>query len=88
MDGLVVCGGSGFDGLNQYLTTTCLSFVFGQWMPSHSLDQDRDGHTSWMSEEGLVLMGGVNPLKAGITSEILQSNGDSVPYFHMKYDTW
>ena len=31
----------------------------GAWVPSHSLQQPRDGHSSWSSPSGLVLMGGM-----------------------------
>ena len=35
----------------------------GAWVPSHSLQQPRDGHSSWSSPSGLVLMGGEVMLK-------------------------
>ena len=34
----------------------------GAWVPSHSLQQPRDGHSSWSSPSGLVLMGGTSML--------------------------
>ena len=37
--------------------------VIGAWVPSHSLQQPRDGHSSWSSPSGLVLMGGEVMLK-------------------------
>ena len=39
----------------------------GAWVPSHSLQQPRDGHSSWSSPSGLVLMGGKVMLKTLLT---------------------
>ena len=78
MDGLVLCGGCyGNTG------TSCLTFTSGQWTTSHTLLHDRHQHSSWQSEEGLVLIGGD---ESPTTTELLQGNY-SVPYFDLKYGT-
>merc|ERR1739838_720789 len=78
MDGLVLCGG-GYSNIG----TNCLSFTSGQWNTSHTLLHSRYCHSSWMSEEGLVLIGGRG---SPTTTELLQDS-NSVPYFDLKYRT-
>ena len=80
MDGFYICGGS-------KTLTSCLKFSSGQWITSSTLIQERELHSSWMSEEGLVLMGG-NSRDSIKNSELIETTGgDSIPYFDMEYDT-
>eukprot|EP00091_Calanus_sinicus_P012997 TRINITY_DN28997_c0_g1_i1.p2 TRINITY_DN28997_c0_g1~~TRINITY_DN28997_c0_g1_i1.p2 ORF type:complete len:163 (-),score=50.34 TRINITY_DN28997_c0_g1_i1:16-447(-) len=51
MDNLLICGG-------EESGTTCLSFSSGEWMTSLTLLEERYDHTSWQTDQGLVLMGG------------------------------
>ena len=67
MDGLLICGGSYYE-----TATTCMSFTSGQWNTSHTLVERRYIHTSWQTEQGLVLMGGVYSKN---TSEIVATAG-------------
>ena len=79
MDSLLICGGYGSSA------TTCLSFTSGQWITSHNLVEERYYHTSWQTEQGLVLMGGVHSLD---TSEIVATaGGQGGPSFAMQYST-
>ena len=94
INGLVVCGGGRCDYGDT--CTSCLTFTSGRWIKSHTLLHDRYDHTSWMSEEGLVLIGGQNIVEGDrvsgknsdstTTTELLQGN-HSVPYFDLKYRT-
>ena len=36
----------------------CSSFKKGKWEESGKLEKERDGHSSWSTELGIVLMGG------------------------------
>ena len=63
--------------------TSCLSFTDGQWITSHQLQYNRSSHLSWMSQHGVVLMGG----DSLTTTEILTDNGGSTPAFTLKYNT-
>ena len=61
----------------------CLTFTNGQWIMSHDLLDVADSQTSWMSEEGLVLLGGDH---TPTISQILPTEGgQSAPYFEMEY---
>ena len=51
--GLEVCGGH-----DSNTMTNCLTFSNSNWTTSHTLLQPRTNHTSWLSPEGVVLMGG------------------------------
>ena len=74
MDSLLICGG-----------TTCLSFTSGLWITSHTLVDFRYDHTSWQTEQGLVLMGGEGNY---FTSEIVATaGGQGGPSFSMQYST-
>ena len=80
MDSLLICG-----GYDSSTLTTCLSFTSGQWIPSHTLVEARYDHTSWQTEQGLVLMGGDYSLD---TSEIVAKAGEQGrPSFAMQYRT-
>ena len=63
--------------------TSCLSFSDGKWVTSHDLQYNRFYHSSWMSQHGLVLMGGGGGF--GDTTEILTDEG-STPGFTLKYE--
>jgi hypothetical protein len=78
MDGLLICGG-------EYSSTSCLSFTSGQWNKSHTLVEPRYFHTSWQSEDGLVLMAGSS---SRYSSEIVaKTGGQEGPSFPIKYKT-
>jgi hypothetical protein len=82
MDGLLICGGGSY---NSTTLTTCLSFTSGQWITSHTLVESRYYHTSWQTEQGLVLMGGGG---SPDTSEIVVMTGEQGgPSFAMQYPT-
>ena len=76
---LITCGG-------QQTKTSCLTFTNGQWVTSHQLQDNRYKHSSWMSQHGVVLMGGSGSWN---TTEMLSDNGNggSTPSFTLKYDT-
>jgi len=78
MDSLEICGG-------VVTSTTCITFTSGQWVTSHALTEEREGHTSWSTEAGIVIMGGYY---SGMTTELLtEEEYDGVPGFDMQYDT-
>ena len=78
MDGLLICGG-------QYEGTTCLSFISGEWITSHNLLESRYFHTSWQTEQGLVLMGGSSSRE---TTEIVAMDGEQGgSSFAMQHET-
>ena len=66
MDSLLICGG--YD-----TATTCLTFSSGEWITSHTLLEGRYGHSSIITDEGLVLMGGQDSL---YSSEIVHLPGE------------
>ena len=58
MTGLTVCGGAGLEGVNDLLLTSCIAFLSGEWVTTHTLWRERTGHSAWLAQGGLVLMGG------------------------------
>ena len=80
MDSLLICGG-------EQHSTSCTTFSSGDWITtSHSLVEQRWAHTSWQTEQGVVLMGGFG---SPYTSEIVQMGGEQgEPSFPMQYSTW
>ena len=74
MSGLTICGGAN-------TRTTCLQLSSGQWSVSHNLTQQRYHHSSWESDQGVVLMGGY--LDSALSSEVVGQGGVA---FDMKYD--
>ena len=77
---LLLCGGE-----HAFTGTTCLTFSSGKWFTSHTLVEERSGHTSWQTEQGVVLMGG---WYSPYTSDILDMAGDHwEASFAMRYQT-
>ena len=80
MDSLLICG-----GYDDSSPSTCLTFTSGQWVTSHTLLERWCTHTSWQTEQGLVVMGG---LYRPYTSEIVATPGvQGGPSFDMQYST-
>jgi len=77
--GLITCGG----GATSDSWTSCLSFTNGQWVTSHQLQQSRYQHSSWMSQHGVLLVGGSD---SGNSTEKLTENGGSTQAFTLEYD--
>ena len=81
-DGLLSCGGGG-------TPSTCvkLSAAAGGWVETHKLLEDREGHTSWMSQAGLVLMGGSGWGSYTTTELLSSSDSSSSSNFTLQYWT-
>ena len=77
MESLEICGG-------RYTRTTCITFTSGQWVTSHAFTKERSSHTSWSTEDGVVLMGGYS----GRTTEIItEGEYEGVPGYDLQYNT-
>merc|ERR1711892_755721 len=80
MDSTFICGGGN-------PPSTCLTFSSGKWITSQRITS-RYAHTSWETEQGVVLMGGDDH---PTTSEIVQMGEEQgqqgEPSFPMKYST-
>ena len=85
-DGEVACGGFGSTAAG----TSCISLTGSGWSTSHQLQQqhfnnNRYGHVSWLSPDGLLLMGGEYSRR---TTELLsETSSSSSPSFDLEYDT-
>merc|ERR1711892_140161 len=85
MDDDLLCGGLWVK--SQDTQTTCLRFSTedDSWTYSHTLDHKRVGHSSWITNKGLLLMGG---WYSDTTTELLSlEGGQGVPSFEMEYRT-
>ena len=81
MDSLEICGG----GYTSTARTTCITFTYGQWVTSHALTEERYSHTSWSTQDGIVLMGGEY---SGRTTEIIsEGEYEGVPGYDLQYNT-
>ena len=93
--GRVLCGGTGGsnDGgpaTERNYETTCLKLFDSGWSknPLKYLEHPRIGHTSWRSEQGLILMGGgLGQFSSSLNStEMLTRNqSETTPMFNLKY---
>ena len=78
---ILICGG-GVSTLED--SDTCLSFISGEWVTSHTM-MERAAHTSWQRNESVVLLGGL-PDGSETTTEIVTMGGDQVgPAFTLEY---
>ena len=79
MSGLTICGGR----YKSTTSTTCLQLSSGVWSVSHTLQDERYGHSSWQSDQqGVILMGGYG--SGGMSREVVGQGGVS---FDMRYHT-
>ena len=78
--GLTLCGGQ-----DAETTYTCSTFT-GQWETSHSLSFGRYDHVSWLSPDGIILIGGGDPW-GWQTSELLSniSNTTTIAFHAPSY---
>ena len=59
---------------------SCVTFTSGEWFKSHSLIKDRTDHFSWISPQGILLMGEYED----DSTELLTPDGLSKLNFTMK----
>ena len=79
MNNMFICGGS-----DIYARDLCIQFVDGQWTSLSSTKESRDDHSSWLTPEGLVLMGGSYTMQS--TEIITLEGGQGGPGFNLNYD--
>mgnify|MGYP003333764538 CR=1 FL=1 len=96
-NGLTLCGGTDqnidYDD-EDYVQDECLVLENGGWSVSHTLSQLREGHVSWKSPKGIMLMNGCCKFKdigsgcgpCNKTVELLKDDGTSEEPFKMTYD--
>ena len=64
------------------------SINLGGWEKSHDLQYERHWHSSWVVDEGIILMGGdKNDEEAKNSAEIAKWDGTTEDLFNMKYET-
>ena len=96
-DGELACGGGEYGTGTK---TSCVSLTASGWITSQHLVKERNGHVSWSSPDGLLLMGGsaspqTTELLTNTSSSRRLSNRDNTesPYqtssssFNLEYDT-
>merc|ERR1712098_654694 len=67
---------------------TCIVFSSGKWVPSHNLTEKRVYHNSWVTDEGIMLLGGAGGDSSSYSSEIVKPGEyDGVPGFTLPYRT-
>jgi hypothetical protein len=81
MNNMYVCGGDDF-----FARDLCIQFVEGQWTSLSSTKESRDDHASWLTPQGLVLMGG--SYNGGKSTEIITlKGGQGGPGFNLNYES-
>ena len=75
-----VCGGNG----GTDTETSCDQLTSAGWTRSHTLKYNREEHSSWEVEDGIILLGGSYSKN---TSEIAKWDGTTEELFSMKYYT-
>jgi len=79
MNNMYICGGDDF-----YARDLCIQFVEGQWTALSATMQSRDDHSSWLTPQGLVLMGGDYTTKS--TEIITLKGGQGGPGFSLNFE--
>ena len=59
----------------------------GGWEKSHDLQYERHWHSSWVVDEGIILMGGDKYKEGRNNAEIAKWDGTTEKLFDMKYET-
>ena len=76
-NGDLICGGP------YYNPDTCLKWTDGSWNVSHNLIHDRTSHTSWSTDEGVLLIGG--GLGSETTTEMVTWEGTTEERFSLQH---
>ena len=63
MDSLYICGGK---------RGNCLHFLDGEWSLYYEMEDFYEGHSSWETDQGILLLGG----KFGTSSEFVPTTGE------------
>ena len=68
---------------------TCLTWTDGSWTVSHHLIHERYAHTSWTTDSGVLLIGGVgnSDSDSRTTTELVTWQGTTEAAFSLKYDS-
>ena len=74
----MLCGGGG----DVDTLTSCLTLTDHAWSVSHQLLFRRYEHSSWWSEEGVLLIGGY---ESSLTTELLTNDGKSERRFDLAH---
>ena len=74
--GPLACGGG-----SSSERTSCVKFSGGTWQQTHTLGQQRYGHTAWASPQGVLLMGSRYDFKT--TTELLNDDGSTTASFNL-----
>ena len=82
-DGEVACGNGEDDTTAQHIN--CVSLTASGWTTSHDLLEEREGHSSWLSPHGLLLMGGLDSVWK--TELLSGTSSSSSPSFDLEYAT-
>ena len=77
MDMNIICGGGGATGS----MTSCIKMTKDGWVTSHELQYKRLGHSSWVVEDGIILLGGQY---AGKRTEIANWDGTTEELFSLE----
>jgi len=83
MVNLTICGGGAYYSPNTTYTS-CITFSSGEWVTSHSLVEERYSHSSWITEEGTILLGGY--FSPNTTEIVTQTEFDASPGFTLQHD--
>lgn len=78
LNGKKFCGG--YKNINENLDTRvssiCMEYKQGAWVRSNDLTRPRYGHTSWKTDSGIYLMGGLNEdFEVETTTELVKEDG-------------
>ena len=78
-NGNLICGGNDGDA-----DVTCVTWTNGSWSVSHHLIYGRYDHTSWETDEGVLLIGGQG---SSTTTEMVTWEGTTEERFTLKYES-
>ena len=83
MNGLTICELIASISGTTDTNTTCTTFSSGEWVTSHSLAEIRSYHSSWATDEGIMLVGGF--LYENSSEIVLEGEYDGIPSFNLEY---
>ena len=83
MESLTICGGDAYNA-SDAIYTTCITLSSSEWETSHTLGEKRGYHSSWVTEEGTMLLGG--NYSPNTTEIVKQTEFDAVPGFTLQHD--
>ena len=66
---------------------SCITYQDGSWKQSHNLTFPRWGHSSWVTPQGVILMGGNDDISSTTSELVPYNSAHTISALNLQYKT-